>query len=93
MNTAKALRPHQAEAVAAIVRGLDIPPDGIPFNGLRGQVHAACGTGKTLTAAAAAARLVAKGRVAAPVPCLDPPAAAGTTGECAGVRGPADAGC
>ncbi|MEU0218983.1 LysM peptidoglycan-binding domain-containing protein, partial [Streptomyces sp. NPDC006265] len=31
-------------AVAAIVRGFDIPPGGIPWNGLRGQVHAACGT-------------------------------------------------
>ncbi len=44
------LREHQIEAVAAIVRGLDIPPGGIPWNGLRGQVHAACGTGKTIMA-------------------------------------------
>lgn len=40
------LRDHQIEAVAAIVRGLDIPPGGIPWNGLRGQVHAVCGIRK-----------------------------------------------
>ncbi|RPF24923.1 type III restriction/modification enzyme restriction subunit [Streptomyces sp. TLI_185] len=51
------LRDHQIEAVAAIVRGLDIPPGGIHWNGLRGQVHAACGTGKTIIAAASAKRL------------------------------------
>ncbi|MER6130381.1 hypothetical protein ABT173_49200 [Streptomyces sp. NPDC001795] len=42
------LRDHQIEAVAAIVRGLDIPPGGIPYNGLRGQVHAALGAGEFL---------------------------------------------
>ncbi|MFD0036002.1 DEAD/DEAH box helicase family protein, partial [Streptomyces sp. NPDC127172] len=65
------LRDHQIEAVAAIVRGLDIPPGGIPFNGLRGQVHAACGTGKTVIAAASAKRLVPRGRVLVLVPTLD----------------------
>ncbi|MGW4995746.1 Helicase associated domain protein [Streptomyces mirabilis] len=65
------LRDHQIEAVAAIVRSLDVPPDGIPTNGLRGQVHAACGTGKTIIAAAAARRLVPKGRVLVLVPTLD----------------------
>ncbi|MFB7609821.1 DEAD/DEAH box helicase [Streptomyces gardneri] len=65
------LRDHQIEAVAAIVRGLDIPPGGIPWNGLRGQVHAACGTGKTIIAAASAKRLVPKGRVLILVPTLD----------------------
>ncbi|KRD17962.1 DEAD/DEAH box helicase [Streptomyces sp. Root264] len=93
MNTAKALRPHQAEAVAAIVRGLDIPPDGIPFNGLRGQVHAACGTGKTLIAAAAAKRLVPKGRVLVLVPTLDLLAQTVKAWHCAGHRGPAVAVC
>jgi superfamily II DNA or RNA helicase len=45
------LRDHQVEAVDAIVRGLDIPPGKkIPANGLRGQVIAACGTGKTIIA-------------------------------------------
>ncbi|MFB7534462.1 Helicase associated domain protein [Streptomyces sp. NPDC056178] len=65
------LREHQIEAVAAIVRGLDIPPGGIPVNGLRGQVHAACGTGKTIIAAASAKRIVPKGRVLVLVPTLD----------------------
>ncbi|MFG2903062.1 Helicase associated domain protein [Streptomyces zaomyceticus] len=65
------LRDHQVEAVAAIVRGLDIPPGGIPVNGLRGQVHAACGTGKTIIAAVSAKRLVPRGRVLVLVPTLD----------------------
>ncbi|MFJ6088109.1 Helicase associated domain protein [Streptomyces sp. NPDC092369] len=65
------LRDHQVEAVAAIVRGLDIPPGGIPANGLRGQVHAACGTGKTIMAAASAKRLAPRGRVLVLVPTLD----------------------
>ncbi|MDX3589078.1 hypothetical protein [Streptomyces europaeiscabiei] len=38
------------------MHGLDIPPGGIPFNSLRGQVHAVCGTGKTIIAAASAKR-------------------------------------
>ncbi|MFE3762497.1 DEAD/DEAH box helicase family protein [Streptomyces sp. NPDC059104] len=42
------LRPHQEEAVEAIVRGLDSPPGKrIPRAGLRATVVAACGTGKT----------------------------------------------
>ncbi len=65
------LRDHQVEAVSAIVRGLDVPPGGIPSDGLRGQVHAACGTGKTIIAAAAAKRLAPKGRVLVLVPTLD----------------------
>ncbi|MGW0669734.1 Helicase associated domain protein [Streptomyces sp. NPDC002746] len=48
-----------------------MPPGGIPVNGLRGQVHAACGTGKTLIAAASAKRLVPKGRILVLVPTLD----------------------
>ncbi|MEU2415969.1 Helicase associated domain protein [Streptomyces sp. NPDC048209] len=65
------LRDHQIEAVAAIVRGFDIPPGGIPVNGLRGQVHAACGTGKTIIAATSAKRIVPKGRILVLVPTLD----------------------
>ncbi|MEU3282441.1 DEAD/DEAH box helicase [Streptomyces antibioticus] len=65
------LRDHQVEAVSAIVRGLDVPPGGIPSDGLRGQVHAACGSGKTIIAAAAAKRLAPKGRVLVLVPTLD----------------------
>ncbi|MER6103650.1 Helicase associated domain protein [Streptomyces sp. NPDC001832] len=68
---ARKLFPHQIEAVAAIVRGLDIPPGGIPVNGLRGQVHAACGTGKTTIAAVSAKRIVPKGRILVLVPTLD----------------------
>ncbi|MEU5119151.1 DEAD/DEAH box helicase [Streptomyces asoensis] len=65
------LRDHQVEAVDAIVRGLDAPRGGIPADGVRGQVHAACGTGKTLMAAAAARRIVPRGRVLVLVPTLD----------------------
>ncbi|MFI5945862.1 Helicase associated domain protein [Streptomyces uncialis] len=68
---ARKLFPHQIEAVAVIVRGLDIPPGGIPIHGLRGQVHAACGTGKTTIAAVSAKRLVPKGRILVLVPTLD----------------------
>ncbi|MFC9587872.1 Helicase associated domain protein [Streptomyces yangpuensis] len=66
------LRPHQEEAVEAIVRGLDIPPGKrIPEAGLRATVVAACGTGKTFIAAAAALRLARHGRVLVLLPTLD----------------------
>jgi superfamily II DNA or RNA helicase len=66
------LRDHQVEAVDAIVRGLDIPPGKkVPAHGLRGQVVAACGTGKTIIAAAAARRIVPNGPVLVLVPTLD----------------------
>ncbi|WP_127469685.1 DEAD/DEAH box helicase [Streptomyces sp. B27] len=66
------LRPHQAEAVDAIVAGLDIRPgQRIPNNGLRGQVHAACGTGKTFIAAGAAQRISPHGRVLVLLPTLE----------------------
>ncbi|WP_404962708.1 Helicase associated domain protein [Streptomyces sp. 147326] len=66
------LRPHQEEAVEAIVRGLDIPPGKrIPEAGLRATVVAACGTGKTFMAAAAALRLARHGRVLVLLPTLD----------------------
>lgn len=87
------LRDHQIEAVAAIVRGLDIPPGGIPWNGLRGQVHAACGTGKTIIAAASAKRLVPRGRVLVLVPTLDLLAQTVRAWHEAGHRGPAVAVC
>ncbi|MFJ8589517.1 Helicase associated domain protein [Streptomyces sp. NPDC093595] len=65
------LRPHQEEAVEAIVSGLEIKPgQRIPENGLRGQIHAACGTGKTFIAAAAARRIAPRGRVLVLVPTL-----------------------
>ncbi|MFF7365385.1 Helicase associated domain protein [Streptomyces sp. NPDC008125] len=87
------LRDHQIEAVAAIVRGFDIPPGGIPVNGLRGQVHAACGTGKTIIAAASARRLVPKGRVLVLVPTLDLLTQTVQAWRAAGHTGPAVAVC
>ncbi|MFD7399381.1 Helicase associated domain protein [Streptomyces virginiae] len=66
------LRPHQEEAVEAIIRGLDIPlGKRIPEAGLRATVVAACGTGKTFMAAAAALRLARHGRVLVLLPTLD----------------------
>jgi superfamily II DNA or RNA helicase len=87
------LRDHQIEAVDAIVRGFDIPPGGIPFNGLRGQVHAACGTGKTIIAAASAKRLVPHGRILVLVPTLDLLAQTVKAWHEAGHKGPAVAVC
>ena len=49
------LRPYQAEAVEAITAGLR--------DGGRGQVRMACGTGKTLVAARAAAQVAGRGGV------------------------------
>ncbi|RPF30515.1 DEAD/DEAH box helicase [Streptomyces sp. TLI_185] len=87
------LRDHQIEAVAAIVRGLDIPPGGIRWNGLRGQVHAACGTGKTIIAAASAKRLVPHGRTLVLVPTLDLLAQTVKAWHDVGHKGPAVAVC
>ncbi|MBQ1101288.1 Helicase associated domain protein [Streptomyces sp. b94] len=87
------LRDHQIEAVAAIVRGRDVPPGGIPWNGLRGQVHAACGTGKTIMAAASARWLVPRGRVLVLVPTLDLLAQTVRAWHEAGHKGPAVAVC
>jgi superfamily II DNA or RNA helicase len=87
------LRDHQIEAVSAIVRGLDVPPGSIPWNGLRGQVHAACGTGKTIMAAASAKRLVPRGRVLVLVPTLDLLAQTVRAWHEAGHKGPAVAVC
>ncbi|WP_237321340.1 DEAD/DEAH box helicase [Streptomyces sp. JJ36] len=61
------LRPHQKEAVAAILRGLSDVGDGEA----RGTVVMATGTGKTITAAAAAHQLVPHGRCGVLVPTLD----------------------
>lgn len=87
------LRDHQIEAVAAIVRGLDVPPGGIPVNGLRGQVHAACGAGKTIIAAASARRLVLRGRILVLVPTLDLLTQTVQAWRAAGHAGPAVAVC
>ncbi|MFD3641554.1 DEAD/DEAH box helicase [Streptomyces griseus] len=66
------LRPHQVEAVDRIVSGLSLPASGtMPVGGLRGQVHMATGTGKTITAAVAALRLCPNGMIGVLVPTLD----------------------
>ncbi|MFD3875941.1 Helicase associated domain protein [Streptomyces sp. NPDC058623] len=88
------LRPHQEEAVEAIVRGLDIPPGKrIPKPGLRATVVAACGTGKTFIAAAAALRLARGGRVLVLLPTLDLLAQTAREWRTAGHDGPAVAAC
>ncbi|MFI1066977.1 DEAD/DEAH box helicase [Streptomyces spororaveus] len=88
------LRPHQEEAVEAIVRGLDIPPGRrIPEAGLRASVVAACGTGKTVMAAAAALRLARHGRVLVLLPTLDLLTQTVREWRLAGHTGPAVAVC
>lgn len=65
------LRPHQIEAVDAVVRALAQPPGGVwPADGLRAQVVAATGAGKSLVGVHAALELRA-GRVLVLVPTLD----------------------
>ncbi|MCX5338475.1 DEAD/DEAH box helicase [Streptomyces sp. NBC_00140] len=65
------LRPHQAEAVDNVVRILGTPPGGhMPPEGLRTQVIAATGSGKSLMGAESARRLSAR-RVLVVVPTLD----------------------
>ncbi|MEW2511108.1 Helicase associated domain protein [Streptomyces sp. NPDC046870] len=65
------LRPHQAEAVDAVLSHLQTPLGGrIPPEGLRTQVIAATGSGKTLIAVESARRFSA-GRVLVLVPTLD----------------------
>ncbi|MFE6839999.1 Helicase associated domain protein [Streptomyces sp. NPDC057705] len=88
------LRPHQEEAVEAIVLGLDIPPGKrIPKAGLRATVVAACGTGKTFIAAAAALRLARHGRVLVLLPTLDLLTQTVREWRLAGHTGPAVAVC
>jgi len=71
MSTPRQLRPHQVEAVEAAVRALDVPLRGIPADGLRATVVAACGTGKTLIAAHSAMRISKGGRTLVMLPTLD----------------------
>ncbi|MFE5869538.1 Helicase associated domain protein [Streptomyces roseifaciens] len=87
------LRPHQIETIDAIKRGLDVPPGGIPTNGLRGQVISACGTGKTITAAFAAREMLPRGRTLVLVPTLDLLAQTVKEWHRVGHRGPAVAVC
>ncbi|MFB8137972.1 DEAD/DEAH box helicase [Streptomyces mirabilis] len=66
-----ALRPHQIEAVDSVLRVLSEPPGGrMPPEGLRAQVIAATGSGKTLIGVESANRLSAR-RVLVLVPTLD----------------------
>ncbi|WUW27013.1 Helicase associated domain protein (plasmid) [Streptomyces sp. NBC_01463] len=89
-----ALRPHQVEAVDAVVRGLDIPPGNrVPDDGLRATVVAACGTGKTLIAAHSALRLARHGRVLVLLPTLDLLTQTVREWRAAGHNGPAVAVC
>lgn len=88
------LRPHQEEAVEAIVRGLEIRPGKrMPKAGLRATVVAACGTGKTFMAAAAALRLARGGRVLVLLPTLDLLSQTAREWRTAGHSGPAVAVC
>ncbi|MFJ6701144.1 Helicase associated domain protein [Streptomyces sp. NPDC091272] len=65
------LRPHQEEAVDAALRHLQLPAGSpVPEDGLRCQVIAATGSGKTRIAAVTAQRLHAR-RVLVLVPTLD----------------------
>ncbi|MFE0385929.1 Helicase associated domain protein [Streptomyces bungoensis] len=69
--TVKQLRPHQREAVDAVLRALDFPARStVPERGLRTQVIMATGSGKTLVATRSAEELRA-GRVLVLVPSLD----------------------
>ncbi|XIG72339.1 helicase (plasmid) [Streptomyces sp. SGAir0957] len=86
------MRPHQVEAVDAVVRALQAPADGRgPKEGLRCQCIAATGSGKTLIAAATAQRLGA-GRVLVLVPTLDLLVQTATAWRCEGGRSGAMAG-
>ncbi|MEU2081232.1 Helicase associated domain protein [Streptomyces albus] len=65
------LRRRQREAADAAVFALETPPGGIPDEGLRTQVVAAPGSGKTLVAYEVARRLEPRGRVLVLVPTLN----------------------
>ncbi|MGC4986766.1 Helicase associated domain protein [Streptomyces sp. DT193] len=65
------LRPHQVEAVDSVLRALSDPPGGrMPAEGLRTQVIACTGSGKTLMSVETAIRLSAR-RTLVLVPTLD----------------------
>ncbi|MDJ1136830.1 DEAD/DEAH box helicase [Streptomyces iconiensis] len=87
------LRPRQEEAVEAAVLALQEPPGGVPAGGLRAQVVAAPGTGKTLIAAETARRLLPRGRVLVLVPTLNLLVQTVEKWREAGVRGAAVAVC
>ncbi|MFC9619401.1 DEAD/DEAH box helicase family protein [Streptomyces sp. NPDC056930] len=67
----KTLRPHQREAVDAVIRALEFPARSlVPERGLRTRVIMATGSRKTLVAVRSAQELRA-GRVLVLVPSLD----------------------
>jgi superfamily II DNA or RNA helicase len=88
------LRPHQVEAVDAIVRALEYRAGReVPAEGLRATAVAATGAGKTLIAAEAARRLEPRGRVLVMVPTLDLLTQTVQAWRMAGHTGPAVAVC
>ncbi|MFJ5803684.1 DEAD/DEAH box helicase [Streptomyces decoyicus] len=88
------LFPHQVEFVDAVIRGLAGPLDGVlPVRGLRGQVVSATGTGKTISAATAALRMVPRGLVGVLVPTLDLLTQTVEAWRAVGHKGPAVAVC
>ncbi|NSC25735.1 helicase [Streptomyces albus subsp. chlorinus] len=87
------LRLRQREAVDAAVFALETPPGGIPAGGLRTQVVAAPGSGKTLIAHEVARRLEPRGRVLVLVPTLHLLTQTVAKWRRYGMRGPAVAVC
>ncbi|MFJ4343293.1 Helicase associated domain protein [Streptomyces sp. NPDC088915] len=86
--TARELRPHQREAVDAVLRALELSTRStVPDRGLRAQVIMATGSGKTLAAARSAEELHAS-RVLVLVPSLDLLAQTEAAWRAAGRRGP-----
>ncbi|MFI7246458.1 DEAD/DEAH box helicase [Streptomyces qinglanensis] len=88
-----ALRRRQQEAVDAAVLALETPLGGVPPEGLRTQVIAAPGSGKTLIAHEAARRLEPRGRVLVLVPTLNLLTQTVERWRQYGMRGPAVAVC
>ncbi|MFE9341349.1 Helicase associated domain protein [Streptomyces sp. NPDC007063] len=87
------LRRRQKEAVEAAVFALETPPPGIPAQGLRTQVAAAPGSGKTLIAYEVARRLAPRGRVLVLVPTLNLLTQTVAKWRAYGMSGPAVAVC
>ncbi|WP_158002830.1 DEAD/DEAH box helicase family protein, partial [Streptomyces acidiscabies] len=82
------LRPHQREAVDAVLRALELPARAVvPPRGLRTQVIMATGSGKSLVAVRSAEELRA-GRVLVLVPSLDLLVQTETAWREGGRRGP-----
>ncbi|MEU2726000.1 DEAD/DEAH box helicase [Streptomyces smyrnaeus] len=88
-----ALRARQKEAADAAVFALEPPLGGIPADGLRTQVIAAPGSGKTLIAYETARRLEPRGRVLVLVPTLHLLTQTVAKWRQYGMRGPAVAVC